>query len=102
MSKGKVGFLLEYEIDEEFVKDVASSRLYHARKFYGDIFLKCLGYNASCIDVYRCRSDELSINIAYSVGEDIEYIKTFLISEIIQSVKGKSVDITYEMEIEEF
>lgn len=91
-------------MDEEFIMDLAAlSREFSFMKmFYGDIILKCLGYNAGCIDIRRLRSADVpSVNILYATYDGEEYIRTFVVKEIVESLKGKIVDYSYDVRDEE-
>lgn len=57
----------------------------------GDIILKCMHYNAVCTEFCKCKNGGYNIGWMLENGE--EFIQTFSEDEILQSLKGKVIDI---------
>lgn len=59
---------------------------------FGDILLEAMGYNATCF--LFCKSNNGGYNIAWGTANGQEYIKTFFAGELLQALKGKTLNIT--------
>lgn len=57
----------------------------------GDIALKSMGYNAKCEVVVKCKDG--GYNIGWTTPDGREYIKTFDEEDILDSFKGKMLDL---------
>ena len=62
----------------------------------GDIALKSMGYNAKCEVVIECEGGA-SYNICWKTPDGKEWIKTFDVEDILDSFKGKMMDLDIQI-----
>lgn len=62
----------------------------------GDIALKSMGYNAKCEVVVECEGGA-SYNICWKTPDGKEWIKTFDVEDILDSFKGKMMDLDIQI-----
>ena len=92
---------LEFVTEEEIAEIAKSGAAFAAfRRAYGDLYLMAKGYNAGCIDLFKCKglyTDEPSVRLFYATDEGTEFIETIAISKFVETLKGYSVEFSYKI-----
>ena len=71
------------------------------QRLYGNFYLLCKGYNATCDDLVMCKSKqchEPSVNLYYTTVQGNSYGVTIPISEFVKTCKGKWIKYSYKVE----
>lgn len=66
-------------------------------EMFGDILLKAMGYNASCILFCKCSRDDESYNIGWCLENGEQYVKTFSLHELTNALKDKTLELSYDV-----
>lgn len=67
---------------------------------YGDLYLLSKGYNASCIDLVKCKpvpGYEPMVNVLYGTDDGAEYVMSVEVSEFVKTLSNKWVKYSYEI-----
>lgn len=87
----KMKAALELCITEDIIHKYASIECLT----FGNMLLQAMGYNADCILFCNCSVG--GYNIGWCLENGNEYCKTFYIDELLNAMKGKTLELNMEV-----